>query len=41
MGNRPANTHRCPKCGGTGKVTVGAGQTTCGTCGGNGYVANS
>jgi hypothetical protein len=40
-GNRPPNTGRCPRCGGTGKVHQGAGTVKCPTCGGAGVVRTS
>lgn len=36
MGNRPPNTHRCPKCSGMGK----SGGGDCPKCGGLGYIPN-
>ncbi len=37
-GNHPPNTGRCPKCGGLGEITKGAGRVTCPTCNGAGVV---
>jgi DnaJ-class molecular chaperone len=39
-GNRPPNTRRCNKCGGTGRITVGAGNTKCDVCNGTGQAPN-
>lgn len=40
-GNKPPSTGRCPKCGGLGTITKGAGRVTCPTCGGKGIVPTS
>jgi hypothetical protein len=37
-GNKPPKTGRCPRCGGLGTITKGAGRVTCPTCGGSGVV---